>query len=1736
MTEQILIKKRSHIKAKLTRFINFLSDCKHDEQKRQEAPSRLERIEPIWKDFDAVQTELEDLNEAELESGERDSFENKFHHSITKVRSIISILQTNIVTHEQQAQRFNQPINIIQPNKMRLPTIEIPKFNGRWEEWLPFRDTFTAMVHRNETLPPIDKLHYLRWALVGDAYKLIESLEVTNENYQVAWEIVNNRYKGDKTIIQNHVQALINFPCITKESHSSLRQLVDTTLQHIRTLKRLEQPTDSWDTIFIQLFIPKLDSNTRRKWESERADKEELPCMKDFIHFLETRCSFLEALTRSTAISLSKNVQSHSKQHATKAFNQIQAHLSTENMICPICQNTHKIFECLIFRNMSAQARQERVKSNKLCYNCLKPFHGKKCTYGSCKKCHKHHNTLLHIDKAASNDSSQSDSKDKEQHSLSSAVESKNANESYSGSLQGANTSLSCHTQGSFSHVMLSTAIIHMRDKSDNLHSCRVLLDSGSQPNFISRELCERLGLPQQRTDTIIDGVNSISSTSQNETTATIYSRFNKYQETLPFLIIDKVTNKIPAVAVDVDSFQIPSNIKLADPTFHLPGKIDLILGSEVFWRLLCIGQIQISKTKPTFQKTKLGWIVSGRANPNLRAKQPVQCHFNQQAKLHDQIERFWQLEELHTKSHLTAEEQKCEEHFLKTHSREKDGRFIVQVPLKENYTQLGESYDTARHRLFSIERKLHKQPELKQQYDTFIQEYIDLGHMKHTPIAKDKELESPGRNPTYYMPHHAVVKDNNDTTRLRVVFDASAKTSSGLSLNDVQMVGPTIQQDLFSIIMRFRQHVYAVSADISKMYRQIKICHEQHKLQRILWRFTPEQEIKQYELQTVTYGEACSAFLAIRSLHQTAKDSQQQYLKAAKIIMRDFYVDDLLTGDDNIEELLQLKADLITVLRSAKFELHKWKSNHPALVDIHQNNTSVQLDEGTRILGQLWDTQHDTFRYTVGMFKQTRKATKRQVLSCISQIFDPLGLLGPAIITAKMIMQQLWQTRLDWDESLPTQLHTRWSQWYDKISHLSHLKIQRRILCDDPIRTELHGFCDASEHAYGACIYIRSTDLTQNHHVKLLCAKTRVAPLKTLSMPRLELCGALLLSQLYQRVIESLNIDFDNAHFWCDSTITLSWIAGDSNKWSIFVANRTAEIQRLSVKGQWHHIRSELNPADVLSRGLNPDEVQFHKLWWKGPSFLQEDYNQILRDAPQLSAPEKLPEVRKRAIALVATSVEGANIINKFSSLTRLKRTIAYCLRFIHNSKQRVRKDSNIITGPLQVEEIEQSMSILLSIAQREEYAEEIHCLKQGRKLSSKNKLLSLHPFLDNRGLLRVGGRLQEAQLSYNQKHPIILPKGQHLTHLIIREEHLKNMHAGLQSLLAIIRTRYWPIAGKSIIKKTLHKCIVCCRARATPVEQLMGNLPASRVEPLPPFAKSGVDYAGPFNIKISRNKTSKAYLCVFVCFVTKAVHLEIVSDLSTSAFLNALKRFIARRGKCICIYSDNGTNFVGANNALKEMYLLIKNSNAKIHDYLTEQTIKWHFLPPQSPHMGGLWESAVKAVKNRLTKIVSSNPLTFEELTTVITQIEAILNSRPLTPMSTDPTDLNALTPGHFLIGRPLIAVSEPDTTDISVNRLNRYQLLEQMKQNFWKRWSIEYLTQLQQRTKWKEARDSIRENTMVVLRERSIPPMNWRLGRIVKVYPGKDGLSRVVDVRTSSGIYQRSLSKLCILPIEV
>lgn len=338
--------------------------------------------------------------------------------------------------------------------------------------------------------------------------------------------------------------------------------------------------------------------------------------------------------------------------------------------------------------------------------------------------------------------------------------------------------------------------------------------------------------------------------------------------------------------------------------------------------------------------------------------------------------------------------------------------------------------------------------------------------------------------------------------------------------------------------------------------------------------------------------------------------------------------------------------------------------------------------------------------------------------------------------------------------------------------------------------------------------------------------------------------------------------------------------------------------------------------------------------------------------------------------------------------------------------------------------------------------------------------------------------------------------------------------------------------------MRKVLRKCLNCFRYRPRLMNNIMGNLPATRLSAVRPFLNSGVDYAGPISIKLSHGrkpKLSKAYIALFICFATKAIHIELVGDLTTESFLGALKRFISRRGHVLNLYSDNGTNFVGASRELGK-FIQTKTFRDTVSDSLSNQKITWHFIPPRSPHFGGLWESGIKSVKSHIKKVLGLSILTYEEMYTFLTRVEACLNSRPLTPLSDDPNDLSVLTPGHFLIGAPLTGMEEPSYMDVTLNRLSRWQVIDKLHQGFWRRWSREYLPTLQQRIKWKtQSSDICIPGILVLVQEDNLPSQSWKVGRVVETHKGADGIVRVATVRVGNGCIKRSINRLCILPTD-
>ncbi|XP_066596282.1 uncharacterized protein [Prorops nasuta] len=772
-------------------------------------------------------------------------------------------------------------------------------------------------------------------------------------------------------------------------------------------------------------------------------------------------------------------------------------------------------------------------------------------------------------------------------------------------------------------------------------------------------------------------------------------------------------------------------------------------------------------------------------------------------------------------------------------------------------------------------------------------------------------------------------------------------------------------------------------------------------------------------------------------------------------------------------------------------------------------------------------NTDNVLYRVNTTSLSTTKSTlTKRIVLSEIAKLYDPTGLIGPVILYAKLLMQALWNCHVSWDESVPSDVHTKWSQFAQQLSLLNDLQLERCLLIEGAQIIELHGFCDASQNGYGACIYIRSMNQEGKLQCRLLCSKSRVAPLKGLTIPRAELCGALLLVKLHLEVIRNITHKINSTYFWTDSMIVLYWLRSSPAKLKVFIANRVSEIQTHTSIEQWRHVPSENNASDSLSREQLPYDFLRNTMWFTGPSFLKEQVsiwppqiiNQPINQSIDLSSDVVLREQRE-CTSYLTICVKNLELLKRFSSYSKMIRVISYCRRFKSKSK-----------GLLSKEELRDTEICLLTLLQTIYFNKVIQEIKNSRE-SLKITFASLSPFIDENGLLRVGGRLNKAKISFSCKHPILLPSRCFITDLLIRQTHIDNHHTGIQSTLSIVRQRFWIFDGKNQVRKIIQNCVTCFRYRAEAMNYKMANLPAVRIQQARPFQNTGVDFCGPFFIKEKKYRNRgklKIYVSVFICMVTKAIHLEVVSELTTEAFIAALKRFISRRGVPDDIFSDNGTNFIGANNELHELYQLLQTNKSRelIHNFSIVKNIHWHFSIPLSPHHGGIWEAAVKNFKHHFKRIVGNQLYSFEDFNTLTIEIEAILNSRPICSLSSDPNDPIALTPAHFLIGQPMTMLPEMDVTTTPQNRLSSWRLINQARQHFWNRWYIEYLHELQRRKKWVKNEENIKINAVVLIKDNGLPCMQWLLARVIQLHPGDDGVVRSATVKTSTSTYKRSV----------
>lgn len=1580
-----------------------------------------------------------------------------------------------------------------------LKPIEIPKLTNENYEF--FISVFDTLVNDNRNLNNVIRFHYLLDAIDESAKAIIANyLPISDNNYVLAKAALKEAYSNQRRGCARHVHTLLEMPSLVQNHKpSDLADLVNTCKSAINALKSTAD-LDLGDFLCFEMMYSKLDKRLRSDFEKKLEKPRDIPKVDTLISFLQEAVQASELNQIASASLQGKKPASDTKPAVKQRSSLLTDSKKPVYVKCLFCsKEDHFTSQCNDLKAMSQPDRYKSIREKNLCFRCLKKHPVSACqSKYSCKKCSSaDHHTLL---------CKQVDSKPSE-------------------AVPAVNPPAVCNScTNSNQQALLATASVYVKNFRGGFNVLRAVLDNGSQLNLISDHAARILGLHRVHDDTTVRGIAG-SKPCRGRVKVEISSRVTNYSSSVDALIMPNICNNLPSSNVSKDLVESTLQLPVADPKWGTSAPIDLLLGAQVYASVIATNDLpnKVINAELFAQYTKLGYALIGSVLSQDKAATSLFSVDPRMDELHADVKRMWELEQLpKTLCELQPQEDIAEEVYVTSTQRDDVGRYVVRLPFRSDALPLERNAYSAMRAYLKNEERLVKYPEIAKLYNQFFTDYVVSGMMVPTHEKVD-----------YLLPHHAVFKDST-STKVRPVFNASAKDVHGHSLNEQLLCGPSLHSDIFDVLLSFRFRPIPVVCDIRRMYNSVLVHPNDWKFQHILWRPSPEAEVQEYALTRVTFGMVPSGFLAQRTLLQLIKDEGKPYPLASQWVKNQTYVDDCLSSFSTVEEATQAKDELIALMQKGGFEVRKFASSHASvLADLSPDQCEdVDLSDkhsNVKVLGLQWSPGSDCFGYTVQNFKG--KFTKRDVLSYAARIYDVKGLLTPLTTYIKCFIKRLWDCNLGWDEEFSATLAEEWTQFCSSIPKLQLLQIPRYIPVFDCLRLELLGFCDGSSVAHAASLYLRCVN-GNFAEMFLIRSKGRVNPSKPLlTIPRVELQGAKLLIDLYLSVLPRLNVPIQSVTFCSDSTVVLSWLKVNPRDCQVFVGNRVSYIQANSENVQWRHIRTAYNCADAGSRGLTPDQLVDDDLWWKGPSFLLQEPPEW-PDSP--IDPVQLPEMKKNCSTTLLTTENDHNahdISTPFSKLTRLQRTYAYVYRFISNVRNRIYNKLNVaqrpvLSGNLTFSEITNAFNCVIRSVQfhhmPELFTNDV-VPKQYRKFT---------PFVDkDSGTIRVGGRLSKAPLPYAAKHPHLIPKS-NLARLLCEDAHFRTIHGG-QQVMRVSLLRYYRVLGlERMIKDCIFRCLTCVRYRAKPTSPMMADLPASRFTMVRPFYHTAADFCGPFLVHEGtrpRARVIKVWVCLFTCMSVRATHLEVVHEMSAEAFLAGLDRMTSRRGLMSHLFTDNGTNFTGGNTVLQEVRKMLLKSKDEIERQVAGRQIQMSFNAPLAPWKNGICERLVKILKSHLLRSVSH--LTYVEFETLITRIEGVINSRPLMPISV--SDEEILTPGHFLVGDNLLAVPDVDLSDVKLNHLSRWQVVRSALQYFWRCWREQYLQTLLTRCKWHESVPDLTEGTVVIVRNEQTPPYVWPMGIIAKCFPNSDGMTRVYQVRLTSGVLTRPREKLIPLP---
>ena len=1661
----------------------------------------------------------------------------------------------------------------------QLKRVQIPVFSGDKRTYQSWKAAFLACI---DSAPATGeyKLLQLRQYLAGEALKTIENLGHSATAYEAAKDRLERKFGGSRRQIAIYLEDLENFRLIRQGNAKDLEQFADLLDIAIINLQETDQYHELGNGSLytkLQRKLPQSMLANYHRWIFENKMSESVATLRKWV-LQESEFQTVASETVYGVTGRATDTQTTQPGHKLKStrtfFGDKKDYRSMKKFHCQVCGAEHGIWKCQTFVEKSVAERWNLAKRFHLCFRCLAEGHSGKtcprsrqCGQNGCKELH---HRLLHRQPHDINPKlSVTDITDSTEVKLSDLSSSKQITSGMEGNERRLQTTMTACDVTTPDFIVLRTVPVILRNGNRSL-KVNALLDDASTKTYVNADVAAELGLKGKTERVTVNVLNGQVETFETRPVdMEIESLAGDVRLRVTAYTANKVTGTMSVFDWSNYAQRWPHLRHINFPRNAKRPVIDCLIGLDCIDLHCAIQEVRGRPGEPIARLTPLGWTCIG--NPGSNGKATLQTNFASTYFVRDRagieelnasLKRFWEIEDMTMvqtgtmgeKPIVRLEEQIALKKVEQSIQYEKN-MYRVGVPWHSYEPTLPNNYRMALRRLDNTEKRLTKSPTIATAYSEIINQYIEKGY-----IRKVQEQEK--NDSKWYLPHFPVIRPDKETTKTRIVFDASAKCDN-VSLNDVIHQGPKLQRDLFDVLMRFRRFPVAVVCDIAEMYLQIGIAAEDKPYHRFLWRgIQQNRQPDVYEFDRVVFGVNSSPFQAQFVLQSHAKKYQREFPMAAETILKSTYMDDSMDSVLNEEQGIRLYSQLSGILTTAGMHARKWLSNSSKVlsgIPLQDRKSEVDLDRdqlpSTKTLGVWWLADEDIFTFREQAPESNMAYTKRNFLKKIASLFDPIGVLAPFTVRAKMLLQDMWSAGMEWDDELTEPLINLARAWFNELEILARIQIPRCL--QDKERSSdtmsLHTFVDASESAYGAVVYARCTYADGSFSSKIVAAKTRVAPNTATSIPRLELMGAVIGVRLASRVAKVLEIPMSSSIFWSDSLNVLWWIRGRSREFKPFVANRIGEIQTSTDPEQWKYIPTDQNPADILSRGMTTTELLDCTAWWRGPEFLSQPedtwpINKLLSKPSGDMEAKRSTRSKQRIPRCQVSDIEGSFYgflttvessafpvePKRYSSWYKLKRVLAWINRFIQNSQ---RSKIERTFGELLADELKTAEIQLVRHAQLTEFRDEWASLSRGRTLPANSKLLGLQPRLDDDGLLRSDGRLKNAKfLSYDVRYPIILPRKCWTTKLIVKDFHEKGNHAsGTNQTLAALSARYWIISGREAVREWEKECAECRRRKAKACQQIMAPLPLSRLKTsLRAFTRTAVDFAGPFITIQGRGKRRmKRYLCLFTCLATRAVHLEMAFGLDTDSFLNAFYRMTSRRGLPEEMYSDNGTNLKAADKELKS--LLSQLDPERIKESVANKGIVWHFNPPLAPHFGGVHESMVKSAKRAINAILGNADITDEELMTTIIGAEGLINSRPLTYQSANPTDDVPLTPNHFLHGQIGGQFAPTTVDDTQYHPRKRWRRVQELVRHFWHRWLQEWLPSLGARKKWHQERRDVRVGEVVLVISPDTSRGNWPLGRVVEVYPGNDGRVRVAKLQVGQGTLVRSVTKLCPLEFD-